>query len=97
MGEEVGPWVGEVDGEGGPSQQFPLWQQFPQYAALVPQWPHWLQHSPSAQGLFAEHLADCARQFGFGVFVLVIVLVVVVTVAPVFTDVEEVVVVVSLS
>jgi len=30
VGEEVGPWVVGIDGEGGSFQHFPLWQQSPQ-------------------------------------------------------------------
>ena len=89
VGKPVAGCTGFLDGAFvlGRSRQLPFWQQVPQYASEVPQYPHWLQHIPSAQGLLIPHVAVADTQLEFGIVEEVIVLVVV-TVAPVFIEVD---------
>lgn len=77
-------------GELGLSQQAPFWQQAPQYASVVPQYPHCEQQSPLEHGLLGPHTAVFTAQFpGFDVALVVVDVVIV---APVPSEVDVVVV-----
>lgn len=83
-----------VGGVGDGSSQQLLWQQAPQYASVVPQYPHWLQHIPLEHGLLGPQIAFTAEQLpGLEVAAVVVVeldveaIEVAVSVAPVQFDV----------